>query len=64
MNWILIGIIGGSLIVSSHDSREACEGRAAILREQKAAVKCVDVPTYNSNSGLIYMYPNAQSNTR
>lgn len=44
MNFILIGILAGSLIVSGHETREACEGRAVLLREQKAAVKCLEAP--------------------
>lgn len=44
MQWVLIGTLAGSLITSLHDTREACEGRAVILREQKVAVKCVEMP--------------------
>jgi len=45
MNWICIGILAGSLITSLHDNREACEGRAVTLREAKAVVKCVEMPS-------------------
>lgn len=42
MNFILIAFLSGSLITSIHDTREACEGRAVILREAKATdVQCV-----------------------
>jgi hypothetical protein len=51
MNWILIGTMAGSLITSLHDTREACEGRAVILKEQKAIVKCVEMPPV---SGSLY----------
>lgn len=51
MKWILIGQLLGSFIHSEHDAREACEGRAVLLREVKAVVKCVEAPT---QSGLVY----------
>lgn len=38
--WILIGVLLGSIVSSQHDTREACEGRAVILREKGARVKC------------------------
>ncbi len=44
MNWICIGMIAGSLITSTHDNKEACEGRAVTLREAKAVAKCVEMP--------------------
>lgn len=44
MTWVMIGVIGGSLVVSGHDSKEACEDRAAILREQKVVAKCTEAP--------------------
>jgi len=44
MDWILIGIVAGSIVVSGHPSREACEGRAVMLREQKVVAKCVEMP--------------------
>lgn len=45
MNWICIGLLAGSLITSTHDTREACEGRAVILRESKAVAKCTEMPS-------------------
>lgn len=42
--WVLIGLVGSSLVVSQHDTREACEGRAVVLREQKVQAKCVEFP--------------------
>lgn len=45
MNWVLIGTFLGSTLMSVHDSREACEGRAVVLREAKAAVICVQAPS-------------------
>jgi hypothetical protein len=44
MNWILIGIVAGSLIVSGHETEEACKGREAMLSKQKIAAKCVQAP--------------------
>lgn len=57
MNWICIGLIAGSLVTSLHDNKEACEGRAVSLREIKAIVKCVEMPSrYNtSTSGLLQL---------
>jgi hypothetical protein len=44
MSWVLIGLFAGSLIVSQHDTREACLGREAVLKELKAAAtKCVEL---------------------
>lgn len=57
MKYILIGQLLGSFLHSEHDSREACEGRAVLLREQKAIVQCVVAPsnlTY-STTGTICM---------
>lgn len=45
MNWIMIAIVSGSLLVSGHDTREQCEGRAVIVRETtKSPAKCVEAP--------------------
>ena len=44
MSWILVGYIASTLIAQSFDTREACEGRAVVLREAKALVKCVEAP--------------------
>jgi hypothetical protein len=52
MSWILVGIIGGSLITSTFDNREACEGRAVVLRETKGVVaKCIKMPDEALTSG-------------
>lgn len=61
MNWLLIGTLLGSIVTSNHDTREACEGRAVLLREKGAAVKCVDnsMVFYNSTlNGNILLAPN------
>lgn len=42
MNYLLIGTLLGSLLSSSHDTREACEGRAVLLREKGAVVRCAE----------------------
>jgi hypothetical protein len=41
MNWIFIGMIAGSLVISTHDTKEACLGRQAVLKEQKVDGQCV-----------------------
>lgn len=33
--WILTGILLGSLITSTHDTQESCEGRKAMLGKEK-----------------------------
>lgn len=57
MKWILIGVLAESLIASGHETREACEGRAVLLREQKAAVKCVEAPgqavTFSTSTTIV-----------
>lgn len=46
MSWIMIAVVAGSLVVSGHDTKEACEGRAAMVREAiKGAAKCVEGPS-------------------
>lgn len=50
MSWIFIGLLLGSSVTSQHDSREACEGRAVILREKGVAGKCHDA---NIGTGII-----------
>lgn len=60
--WILIGVVAGSLVVSSHDNKEACEGRAVTLREAKVAAKCVEAPgissTFRTYQGAITLCGN------
>lgn len=56
MNWILVGTLLGSMITSAHDTREACEGRAVVLREKYAVVQCVEHKTINT-SGFIQLSP-------
>lgn len=47
MNWVFIGLLGGSLVTSTHDTREACEGRAVMMREQKVERgRCYEMPPY------------------
>lgn len=52
MNWILVGTLLGSIITSQHDSREACEGRAVLLKEKNANVKCIEqsITTFSTHS--------------
>lgn len=50
MNWLLIGTLLGSIVTSGHDTREACEGRATLLREKGASVQCHDQRPGNSTS--------------
>lgn len=44
MNWILIAITSGMLMISHHETEEACLGRKAILEKDKITnSKCVDM---------------------
>lgn len=40
--WILTGLLLGSLITSTHEGQEACEGRKAMLAKEKnvTALEC------------------------
>lgn len=42
MNWIFIGTLLGALVTSQHATREACEGKAVVLREKGVIGKCED----------------------
>ena len=48
MNWILVGVIAGSVITSSHDTKEACFDRKATLSEQRIPAICVLAPSNSS----------------
>lgn len=57
MDWILIAVVSGSLLVSGHPTKEACMGRIATLAEQKITAKCVEVPN-GGMSGYLTLSPN------
>lgn len=41
MDWLLIGVVAGSLIISPHTTEEGCEGRKAmVLKTEGAKAKC------------------------
>lgn len=42
MNWIFIGMLLGSVVTSSHDSKEACLGRQAVLKDKGVEGQCVE----------------------
>ena len=46
MDWILIGIVAGTLVTGTFKEKEACLGRVATLHEQKIEAKCVEAPGY------------------
>jgi hypothetical protein len=66
MDWILIGIVGGSLVISGFSTKEACLGRVATLKEQKVEAKCVEAPGNHlglTGTGTICLWGNnGQSN--
>ena len=53
MDWILIGIVSGSLVTSTFKDKEACMGRVATLHDQKIEAKCVEVPAGRLSIGPI-----------
>lgn len=60
MDWILVAVVAGGVLTSTHPSREACEGRVFTLKEEKILGKCVEAPrqpTYflgSSNTIQVY----------
>jgi hypothetical protein len=64
MNWIMIGLIGGSIVTSGYDNREACEGRAVMLREKGVTAKCIEMSnsSFVSTGGTLLCY-NGSSNS-
>lgn len=48
MTWFLIGWILGTPISDHFDKREACEGRAVLLREKGFSGKCVELDQVSS----------------
>lgn len=66
MNFILTGILLGSIVTSGHDTRELCEGRKVMLAEKGVhSLKCTDHNTltgFSSGSNCITI--NGQSCAR
>lgn len=54
MEWLLIGLVAGSLVASGHKTEEECLGRRAVLDKQKITATCVKAP---SNFGVIGSTP-------
>jgi hypothetical protein len=46
MTWLFAGMLLGSIVTSSHETREACEGRAVLLREKGVIGQCVQQTMY------------------
>ena len=51
MNWVFVGILMGTVVTSTHDSREACEGRRVVLAEKGVNGKCVELSATRSYTG-------------
>lgn len=47
MSWIYVGLLAGSLVTSTHDNKEACEGRGVTLKEKGVLGKCVEMTSSN-----------------
>lgn len=61
MEWLLSGLIAGLLITGTFKDREACEGKAVILREHKdvSDVKCTRLGNAAGiTSGTLWLAPN------
>jgi len=53
MNWLLAGLLAGSLITSQHKDEETCLGRKAMLEKQKVErLTCVELRIPLSMSGI------------
>lgn len=58
ITWVMIAVIANSLVVSGHETKEACEGRAAIVHEQaKVEAKCVEAPGKGYFTGTVILSP-------
>ena len=44
MDWVLIGIVAGSLVTATFKDKEACMGRVSTLHDAKIEAKCVEAP--------------------
>lgn len=58
MMYILVGILLGSMVTSSHDSREACEGRKTLLAEKGVISLECKIATNNTGVTFQSIYPN------
>lgn len=54
--WIFSGILLGSIVTSSHDTEEACRGRASMLRDKGVVGDCHRLPG-TSGSFITYGGP-------
>ena len=52
MDWVLIGIVAGSLITGTFKDKEACMGRVSTLSDQKIQAKCVEAPQRSSTIAI------------
>lgn len=61
MDWVLIGIVAGSLVTATFTSKEACMGRVSTLRDSKIEAKCVEAPkpsfSITNGGGFICLTP-------
>jgi hypothetical protein len=50
MTWIFVGILAGSLVTSTHDNKEACEGRAVTMKEKGViGGRCTETPSTSTS---------------
>jgi hypothetical protein len=55
--YVLIGMLLGSIVTSTHDNREACEGRRVVLAEKNVVAECKSMTNYSTSTGNTYVLP-------
>lgn len=51
--WLFVGMLLGSMVTSSHDTKEACEGRRVVLAEKGVNGQCVQALQFQLYNGCI-----------
>ncbi len=69
MNWVLIGLLAGSLITSQHQNEEDCLGRKAMLERQKVErATCVELKQWGTlssgSTGICFLKGDGTSTCR
>lgn len=59
MNWLFIGTLLGSIVTSGHDTKEACEGRKAVLQEKGVVGQCHQAQ--QATTGNLILSPNGST---
>jgi hypothetical protein len=62
MNWVFIEAILGSIVTSSHDTQEACEGRKVMLEKKEIKGQCIQQNISNITLSGPMWYNNSCTN--